>query len=110
MTLHKTTAYISAISFPLLLAKLLNQLKTIYRRESSITSSEVPENLIIIENPSDNFAFKENAQHVHTNIDTFKRKPEKDNLLHFSKIAMIEAKFDALKIHLTCEISIQQTN
>ena len=31
------------------------------------------------ENPSDNSAIKENAQHFHTNIDTFKRKPESDD-------------------------------
>ena len=41
-------------------------------RESSITNSEVPENQINIENSSDNSAFKENTQHIHTNIDTFK--------------------------------------
>ena len=75
-------------------------------RESSITNSEVPENQINNENQSDNSAIKEITQHIHTNIDTFKRKPESDDLLHFSKIAKLRTKFDALKSHVTCEISI----
>ena len=48
--------------------------------------------------------FKENAPHIHTNINTFKRKPGSYDMLHFSKIAKLEAKFDALKNHVTCEI------
>ena len=74
--------------------------------ENSITNSEVPENQRNIENPSGNSDFKENTPHIHTNINTFKRKPGSYDMLHFSKIAKLEAKFDALKNHVTCEISI----
>ena len=55
---------------------------------------------------SDNFAFKENAQHIHINIDTFKRKTESDDMLHFSKIPELDAEFYALKSHVTCQTSI----
>ena len=73
-------------------------------RESSITNNEVPNNQINIENPSDNPTFKHNTPHIHTNIDTSKRKPESNDMLHFSKIDELEAKFDALKSPVTCEI------
>ena len=73
-------------------------------RESSVTNGEVPENQINVENPSDNSVFKENAQHIHTNINTFKRKPESGDILHFSKISKLEAIFDAFKRNVTCEI------
>ena len=43
-----------------------------------MTNSEIPEKQTSIENPSDNSAFEENVQHIHTNIATFKRKPESD--------------------------------
>ena len=75
-------------------------------RESSITSGEVPENQINNKNQSGNSAIKENTQHIPTNIYTFKRKPESADMLHFSKIAKLRTKFDALKSHATCEISI----
>ena len=75
-------------------------------RESSITRGEVPENQINNKNQSGNSAIKENTQHIHTNIYTFKRKPESDDMLHFPKIAKLRTKFDALKSHATCEISI----
>ena len=74
-------------------------------RESSITSGEVPENQINNKNQSGNSAIKENTQHLHTNIYKFKRKPESDDMLHFSKIAKLRTKFDALKSRATCEIS-----
>ena len=67
---------------------------------------DCPENQINNENQSGNSAIKENTQHIHTNIYTFKRKPESDDMLHFSKIAKLGTKFDALKSHVTCEISI----
>ena len=82
-----------------------NDLQTLMR-ESSITNSEVPENLINNENQSGNSAIKENSQHIHTNIYTFKRTPERYDMLHFSKIAKLRTKFDALKSHVTCKISI----
>ena len=75
-------------------------------RESSITSGEVPEYQINNKNQSGNSAIKENTQHIHTNIYTFKRKPESDDMLHFSTIAKPTTKFDALNSHATCEISI----
>ena len=56
-------------------------------------------------NPFENSAFEKNAQHIHTNIATFKSKPESNDMLHFSKIVKLEAKFDILKSLLTCEIS-----
>ena len=59
-----------------------------------------------MEHPSGNSAFEENATHIQTNVDTFKRKPESNDMLHFSKIAKLEVKLDALKSHVTCEISI----
>ena len=74
-------------------------------RESSITNSEVPNNQINIENPSNNPTFTENTPHILTNIDTSKLKPESNDMLHFSKIDELEAKFDALKSLVTCEIS-----
>ena len=59
-----------------------------------------------IEIPSENPTFKENSSHIHTNIDTSKLKPDSnDDTLHFSKIAVLEAKFDALKSLVTREIS-----
>ena len=73
-------------------------------RESSVTNGEVPENQINVESPSDNSVFKENPQHVHTNISTFKRKPESGDMSHFLKISKFEAIFDALKRNATCEI------
>ena len=82
-----------------------NNLQTLIL-ESFLSNSEVPENQINIENPSDNSAF-EKKRSTHTNIDTFKRKPEShDMLLHFLRITKLEAKFDALKSYVTCEISI----
>ena len=75
-------------------------------RESSIASGEVPENQINNKNQSGNSAIKENTQHIHTNIYTFKSKPESADMLHFSKIAKLRTKFDALKSRATCEISI----
>ena len=74
-------------------------------RESYITNSEVPENQINNENQSGNSAIKENPQHIHTNIYTSKRKPESYDMLYFSTIARFRTKFDALKSHVTCEIS-----
>ena len=62
--------------------KLLHQLI----HESSITNSEVPNNEINIETPSDNSTFKDNTSHVHTRIDTSKCKPKSNDLLHFLKI------------------------
>ena len=59
-----------------------------------------------IEIPFENPTFKENTSHIHTNIDTSKLKPDSnDDTLHFSKIAVLEAKFDALKSLVTREIS-----
>ena len=66
----------------------------------------MPENQINNKNQSDNSAIEENTQHIHTNIYTFKRNSQSDDMLHFSKIAEIRTKFDALKSHVTCEISI----
>ena len=43
--------------------------------------------------------------HIHTNIDTSKLKPQSNDMLHFSKIDELEAKFDGLKSLVTCEIS-----
>ena len=80
-----------------------NNIKTLLR-ESSITNSQVPNNQINIENLSDNSTFIENPPHIHANIDTSKRKPESNDMLHFSKIDELEAKFDALKSLVTCEI------
>ena len=102
MNLHKTIVLTRTISVLLSLAKLLHQLKPIH--ESSVTNGEVPENQINVENLSDNSVFKENAQHIHTNISTFKRKPESGDMLHFLKMSKLEAIFDALKRNVTCEI------
>ena len=71
----------------------------------STTNSEVPNNQISIENPSDNPNFKENTPHIHTNIATSKRESRSDHMLHFSKITKLEAKFDTIKSHATYEIS-----
>ena len=73
--------------------------------ESSITNSEVPNNQNNIENPSDNPTFKESTPHIHTNIDTSKLKLESNDTIHFSKVDELDAKFDALKSLITCEIS-----
>ena len=75
-------------------------------REVSITNSKVPINQINIESPSDYPVFKENAPHIHKNIDTPKREPESGDILHCSKISKMEAKFAALKSHVTCEVTI----
>ena len=90
-----------------LLISIENNLQALLN-ESSITNSEVPENQINTENPSGNSAFKESAQHIHTNIDTFKSKAESDDMLLvlFLKIAKLEVKLDARKSHVTCEISV----
>ena len=74
-------------------------------RESSIANNEVPNNQNNIKNPSDNPTFKENTPHIHTNIGISKLKPESNDMLHFSEIDKLEAKFDALKSLVTCEIS-----
>ena len=74
-------------------------------RVSFITNSDVPNNQINIENLSDNPTSKENTPHIHANIDSSKRKPESNDMLLFSKIDELEAKFDALKSLVTCEIS-----
>ena len=69
-----------------------------------ISSSILNETYPSFANPCDNSAYKENTQHIHTNIDTFKRKPESDDMLHFSKTAKLKATFNALKTHATCSI------
>ena len=69
-------------------------------RESSITNSEVSNNQLNIENPSDNPTFKENTPHIHTNIVN----PKCNNMLQFSKIDELDAKFDAIKSLVPCKI------
>ena len=69
-----------------------------------ISSSILNETSPSLASPSDNSAYKANTQHINTNIDTFKRKPESDDMLHFSKIVKLKAKFDALKTHATCSL------
>ena len=66
-------------------------------RESSITNNVV----VNIEIPSDNPTFKENTSHVNTS----KLKPDSNDSLHLSEIDELEAKFDALKSPVICEMS-----
>ena len=54
-----------------------------------------------IEIPSDNPTFKENTSHINTS----KLEPDSTDTLHFSKTDELEAEFDALKSHVTREIS-----
>ena len=58
-----------------------------------------------IEIPSENPTFKENIPHIDAKIDTPKLKPDSNDMLHFSKIDKLEAKFDDLKSLVTREIS-----
>ena len=74
-----------------------NYLETLLR-VSSITNSEVPNNQINIENLSDNPTFKENTPHIHANIDTFKRKPESNDMLHFQKLTSLRLNLTLSKV------------
>ena len=75
-----------------------NNLQTLIR-ESFITNSEkVPDNQINFENPS------ENAQHIQ--IPTRSNVNPTVMICCTFEITKVEAKFNALKSHVTCEISI----
>lgn len=75
-----------------------NNLQTLIR-ESFITNSEkVPDNQINFENPS------ENAQHIQ--IPTRSNVNPTVMICCTFEITKVEAKLNALKSHVTCEISI----
>ena len=69
-------------------------------RESSITNSEVPNYQIHFETPSDNPTLKKK----HSAYSYKYRKPECNNMLQFSNIDELDAKFDAIKSLVPCKI------